>query len=58
VSGISSNVKLENKNLSSYNTLSFDKFNTLYKDKYNTTLDPNWLGCRICLYFFLYINDI
>lgn len=44
MSGISSNVKLVNKNLSSYNTLSFDKFNTLYNNKYNTTLDPNWLG--------------
>lgn len=42
--GISSNEKLVNKNLSSYNSLSFDKFNTLYKGKYNTTLDPNWLG--------------
>lgn len=44
MSGISSNVKLVNKNLSFYNTLSFDKFNTLYNNKYNTTLDPNWLG--------------
>lgn len=32
------------KNLSSSQTLSFNKFNTLYKNKYNTTLDPDWLG--------------
>ena len=42
--GISSNVKLVNKDLLTYNTLSFKKFNTIYRDRYNTTLDPNWLG--------------
>jgi hypothetical protein len=43
VSGIASGGS-KVKNLSSSQTLSFNKFNTLYKNKYNTTLDPDWLG--------------
>lgn len=43
MSGISSGGS-KVKNLSSSQSLSFNKFNTAYKNKYNTTLDPDWLG--------------